>query len=95
MSVPNLPDVPPTTPDTTLPTVPVGLATQTGLGAALLAAVLAAIQAVAGGVIDGDTKFLIASAVVSLVATVVSRGYQAAKLYAAHYGVTLPDRPLR
>ncbi len=75
--------------------VDVGLATKTGLGTALLMALLALIDAVAGEAIDGDTRLLIASAVASVIATVLSRGYQAGKLIAAKHGIELPDQPLR
>lgn len=69
--------------------VPVGLGTQAGFGAAILAAVLALIDAIAGDNIDSDTKFLIGAAVASTIATVLSRGYQAGKLYAARRGIDL------
>lgn len=75
--------------------VSVGLATHTGLGTALLMALLAGIDAVAGEKIDDDTRMLLALGVASAIATVLSRGYQAAKLYAAQRGIDLPDRPLR
>jgi hypothetical protein len=75
--------------------VPVGLLTKTGLGTALLMAVLAVVDAVVGDTIDADTRLLIASAVASTIATVLARAYQAGKLLAAKHGVELPDQPLR
>jgi len=75
--------------------VDVGLLTKTGFGSALLMAVLAVVDAVAGETIDGDTRMLIGSAVASVVATILARGYQAGKLIAAKHHIDLPDRPLR
>lgn len=75
--------------------VPVGLLTQTGLGTALLMAVLAVIDAISGDVIDSDTRLLIGTSVASVIATILARGYQAGKLYAAKHNINLPDQPLR
>jgi hypothetical protein len=77
------------------PSVSVGLLTKTGFGTALLSAVLAVIDAVAGDAIDSDTRLLIGTAVASIIATVLARAYQAGKLYASQHGVNLPDQPLR
>jgi hypothetical protein len=75
--------------------VGVGLLTKSGFGTAILMAVLAAIDAVAGDSIDADTRFLIGSAVATIIATILARGYQAGKLIAAKHGIDLPDQPLR
>jgi hypothetical protein len=75
--------------------VDVGLLTKSGFGTAILMAVLAVIDALAGESIDADTRFLIGSAVASVIATIFARGYQAGKLIATKHGVDLPDQPLR
>lgn len=86
-------DIPPRS---TLDSVPVRLGTQTGLGTALLMFILSGIDAIAGERIDADTRMLVALGVASVIATVLSRGYQAARLYAAQKtGINLPDQPLR
>lgn len=75
--------------------VPVGLLTKTGLGTALLMAVLAVIDSIAGNNIDSDTRLMIGTSVASIIATVLARAYQAGKLLAAEHGIDLPDQPLR
>jgi hypothetical protein len=58
--------------------VPVGLGTKAGLGTGFALFVAAAVDAVAGEVIDADTRLLIVTATVSTVATIVGRMLQAA-----------------
>lgn len=86
----NIPRAPSAVTGPALPAEPrVGIATKTTLGAAVLAAVLALIDAVAGDTIDSDTKLLIGSSVALVIANALSRGYQAGKLYAAKRGIEL------
>jgi hypothetical protein len=61
----------------------VGLGSKVGLGSAVLLAVLAAIDAIAGDKIDSDTKFLVGSSVAATITTVLGRMYQQAMLYLA------------
>lgn len=75
--------------------VPVGLLTQTGLGTTLLMFVSAIVDMITGDSFDADTRFLIASGIATAVATILARGYQAGKVYAAKYNIDLPDQPLR
>ncbi len=75
--------------------VDVGLLTKTGMGTALLMAVLAGTDLVIGESFDEDTRMLLASGIASMIATILARGYQAGKLIAAKHGVDLPDQPLR
>lgn len=93
-SVPKGPDAGrPTAVDPALPANPgLGVASKTGLGATVLLAVLAAIDALAGDVIDNDTKFLIGSAVATTIVTVGGRMYQQGKLYAARAEAALEKK---
>lgn len=75
--------------------VSVGLLTQTGLGTSLVMFVSAIIDAIAGDVIDSDTRLLIAGGIATVIATIFARAYQAGKLIAARHGIDLPDQPLR
>lgn len=89
-------DVPARSRSAALPnSVPVGLLTQTGLGTTLLMFVSAVIDLVGGDSFDADTRTLLSLGVATAIATILARGYQAGKLYAAKRGIDLPDKPLR
>jgi|tagenome__1003787_1003787.scaffolds.fasta_scaffold20845813_2 hypothetical protein len=75
--------------------VPIGLLTQTGLGTTLVMFIGAVIDLIVGDTFDADTRALLAAGIATAVATILARGYQAGKLYAAQHGVVLPDEPLR
>lgn len=75
--------------------VPIGLLTQTGLGTTLVMFIGAVIDLIVGDTFDADTRSLLAAGIATAVATILARGYQAGKLYAAQHGVVLPDEPLR
>lgn len=75
--------------------VPVGLLTKTGLGTTLVMFIGAIVDLIAGDTFDADTRALLAAGIATAVATILSRGYQAGRLYAAQHGVELPNQPLR
>jgi len=75
--------------------IEVGLLTKTGLGTTLLMFVSALVDLIAGDSFDSDTRSLLALGIATAIATILARGYQAGKLIAAKYHITLPDQPLR